>query len=444
MDDIIRETLDGVLAHVWQDFDKNGLQTASLPGYIRRGDRIGIHLLKPDQVVRELARGTSFPHTTPDTLVAASEVGGTLFFDVSRVREHNTMGGIRASTRHYRAGGVIVGFALTDLNTTRLYSMTAYFPGLTRWSNIRGMVDSVHVGDDHRSRSWTTTVAAAEEQRSSFSRTHSLTVSTHWSVTGPDDDRRVFAPLEVSSASTRPLDWLQHILVLSAIQDLLGFAYDGYVAADGGDVALDVNRDGKPHSVPKFWSVDLMERSAGIQEPTSMTEFPLFRYETIGGVGGLKRWARLSQEHGRATGPLVAKYRIGISAVESQLNDIANGIEYWVNYHCRKKVAWANAVGKKDWHSKRLARHVGRPFEEFVGDAEKWGNRFRDRFCDLKHDSSLKYDANEIYLLAETGRILLACDLLNRIAMSKAPSRAICQSHRTHHLSVNVKNLLSV
>jgi hypothetical protein len=41
-------------------------------------------------------------------------------------------------------------------------------------------------------------------------------------------------------------------------------------------------------------------------------------------------------------------------------------------------------------------------------------------YGDLKHDSSLNYDANEIYLLAETGRILLACAPLNRIAMNKA------------------------
>jgi hypothetical protein len=91
---------------------------------------------------------------------------------------------------------------------------------------------------------------------------------------------------------------------------------------------------------------------------------------------------------------------------------------------------------------KRLARHVGKPFEEYVGDIAKWGNRFWGRYGDLKHDSSLKYDANEIYLLAETGRILLACALLNRVAMNKAPARAICQSHRTHNLGAAMRDLL--
>jgi hypothetical protein len=163
----------------------------------------------------------------------------------------------------------------------------------------------------------------------------------------------VFTPLEVSSVSTRPLDWLQHLLVLSNVQDLLSLAYDGYVSADGGDVVLDTNREGKPNSAPKLWSADLMERRAGIPAPKAMTEVPLFQYETVGGIDGLKRWVRLSQDHGRATGPLVAKYRIGMSAVESQLNDVANAIEYWVNYHKRQKKAWAALTGKNDWHSKK-------------------------------------------------------------------------------------------
>jgi len=89
----------------------------------------------------------------------------------------------------------------------------------------------------------------------------------------------------------------------------------------------------------------------------------------------LKRWAKLCQQHGRATGSLVAKCRIGTSAVESQLNDIAGGIEYWVNYHRRQKAACAEQLRKKDWHAKVLARQVGPPYEEFVGDIEKWADR---------------------------------------------------------------------
>jgi hypothetical protein len=67
-----------------------------------------------------------------------------------------------------------------------------------------------------------------------------------------------------------------------------------------------------------------------------------------------------------------------------------------------------------------------------------------DRYGDLKHDSSLKYDAGELYLLAETGRILLACALLNRIALNKTPSKVICGSHRTDGLGVDIRRLLGV
>lgn len=74
MDEVIRETLDGVLAHVWLDFDSDGVNSPSLPGYIRHGDQLGIHLLKPNRNLRDFARDVSFPQTTPNTLVAASEV----------------------------------------------------------------------------------------------------------------------------------------------------------------------------------------------------------------------------------------------------------------------------------------------------------------------------------------------------------------------------------
>ncbi|WP_369403323.1 MULTISPECIES: HEPN domain-containing protein [Gordonia] len=72
--------------------------------------------------------------------------------------------------------------------------------------------------------------------------------------------------------------------------------------------------------------------------------------------------------------------------------------------------------------------HVGSAFRKFVGGDEcKWARLFWDRYTALKHDPLVSYDSYEISTLMRSGRILLMCALLNRVAGSKAPTRWICR-----------------
>ncbi|WP_156517753.1 HEPN domain-containing protein [Rhodococcus sp. LB1] len=441
MDELIEDSLAGTMASIWPNFESTRLGEDFVPGYVRlENDVLAVHALKPRNAT---LRDWNNVQQLPEAIVAATEQSGSIFFDVVGVRDKDIVGATRASTRHYRTRGAVVGFRVDELRSIKIRRMTAYFPGLTRWSGMSGATHRHEVGADGRPTSWSTTVRAAPDREAKLSAGRKLVISTHWSVTGADDDRRIFTPFSVSSMSAKPLPWHDHLWPLTTIQDLVSLAYEGFVTADGGVAELDLTNTATPRTTPKLWSSQLMQCPAGVDTPNSMNEIPMFYLENIGGINGLKRWVTLTELHGRAVGPLTSRYRIGSgAAVESRLNDVAVGIEYWVNYHKKQKTAWATPNRNKDFQPERLARHVGKPFTDFVGDPVRWAKLFWDRYGDLKHASSLQYDGYEIHLLAESGLILLACALLNRIAGSKNPSRMICEGHRNHNLGLEMRRML--
>jgi hypothetical protein len=129
--------------------------------------------------------------------------------------------------------------------------------------------------------------------------------------------------------------------------------------------------------------------------------------------------------------------------VETQLLEIATAIEYWVALH-RRTTQWANNTTKRGAHALALARHVGKSFADLVGDPAAWGERFWPTYILLKHEPNAEYDAYEVSLLAQTGTILLQSALLNRVAGTSAPARAICTSHRHHVTGERTRDLLGM
>ena len=147
----------------------------------------------------------------PDSLLAVSEIHGTLLFDVTRTGGRRTVGGPRASSRHYYARAIAVGFAADGLKSSKMYEMTAYFPGMEYWSSLTGSTTEVEHDQFRRPAVITTRIEAAQEHVSKLSSSRSISVSTHFAVTGPKDGQRVFTPLSISSVSRSPMDWREHI-----------------------------------------------------------------------------------------------------------------------------------------------------------------------------------------------------------------------------------------
>jgi hypothetical protein len=443
LDQLVADTLAGSVAHVWPFFGEAGWQDKTFTANIvREENRVKVSVLAPGPIGSILETIPEHDHM-PDSLLTVSEIHGTLLFDVTRIGGQRVVGGPRASSRHYYARAMAVGFDAGRLKSSKMYEMTAYFPGMEYWSSLTGSTTEVEHDQFHRPTVITTRIEAAAEHVSKLSSSRSISISTHFAVTGPKDDQRVFTPLSISSVSRSPMDWREHMNTLISIQNLVSLCWDGFVSADGGYVRLDLV---EPEEVSnaKFWSDRLMEVPVGTEPPDPHQSFPLLRYETIGGVDGIRRWLRLSDEHYRATGPLTARHRISRhTPAESRLLDICTGIEYWVNFHTKKDRAWAKQRNRKDVQPERLARHLGKNFTDFVGVPQKWARLLWKRYEALKHEPVYHYDAREIAILADSAQVLLLCAVMNRVAGSKIATKVVCESPRNDHLKWDVREVVT-
>ena len=176
-----------------------------------------------------------------------------------------------------------------------------------------------------------------------------------------------------------------------------------------------------------------------------MTQIPMFSLDTIGGARGVRNWIRLDHAYPRATGPITNEHRFGASGVETRLIEVALGLEYWTKVNQQLGRAWAKPRKrtKKSYEPLPMAigRHVGPAFTKFVGDLDKWADRFWDTYNSLKHAPNFEYDIGEVELLGESGALLLLGALLNRAANNRTPMSVICDSHRTHMIGYNVRKL---
>ena len=432
----------GSLAHLWPDFDSSKISLNPEPGYLRTADdgSLTVAVLEgSDFNALEKMRSGSIP----DTIAAATEQGGTLLADVWPINRSFVIGGTKASTSRYRARLAVVGFSVDALNSSNFQSISLFIPGISEWAGVQGSSPSSEKDPEGRVESFTTTVRAARPSSVKINRSRELELSTHWEVTGPNDHRIVYAPTKFTVRSTgRLVDWSEFLDPLLCVQDLANLAFKGFVAADGGEAALDM----VPVTGPRprrlaLWSHRAMVIPKGGKAPRSMNEIPTFYMQHIGGIEGIRRWIHLNERHPRATGPLISRFRHGMPNAETHLTNVAIAIEYWVNTHGRT-TKWASYKPLKLNHAERLARHIGAEFKEFVGDEKLWAKKFWDLYGDLKHNHKAFYSKREVHLLAESGTILLECALLNRVAGNKIPSRAICRSHRNDRISSEIKDLI--
>ncbi|WP_402374968.1 ApeA N-terminal domain 1-containing protein [Isoptericola rhizosphaerae] len=428
------DLMTGAVGYFWTDVDEVMALDRAMPGHV--------HLSADGDLQIDLLVPNADPFgdvPLPSSVAATTSVGGALFLDVGHGRLATTHGGYRVATRTYRAHGVVTGAPLRDLRSDGFRDVSAFFPGIARWAGVAGSSTAPAKGEDGRLTSLAITVQAAEARAQDLGKGRQLELSTHWQVDGPEDRRTIYAPVEFKVSASRPASWSDLIPPLQSIQGLLSLAYDGLVVADGGRVTMDTDRP--PMESPKWWTARIMRRPDGARAPRSMTEIPNFHLSTIGGIAGLRRWIDLTDKHPRATGPLLAGHRYGLQNVETRLMEIAAAIEYWVSAH-RRSAQWARKSQGQGRFAANLAARVGAPFGDLVGDPMAWARRFWKTYTLLKHEPNSEYDAYEVSLLAATGAVLLQSALLNRVAGTSAPARAICDSHRYYHLGAQTRGLL--
>ncbi|NMM83103.1 hypothetical protein B2J88_01750 [Rhodococcus sp. SRB_17] len=443
MNEYLQSTMDGTSGYFWDHVPAELDLDTSLPGYVSLHADGYFHIVVVTSHV-DAAFNSSAELEYPESVVGMTNVRGSLFFDFAAMSESKILGAARASTRTYKTRSTIIGVSLDELKSDKIKSLSIQLPNLTKWSGLDEIDESFTKDDSGRMMSWTGTVRSADPIVGALSSGLKLSLSTSWSVNGPDDNRVVSAPLVVSTESTRPRNWHDLIGPLIAVQDLINLAHKGHVVANGGTATLDVMPGRRPSGAPAFWSDRLMSVPDRGEAPRNMNEFPAFSLADIGGLKGIRAWIKLDSEHPRATGPLVNRYRYGRAGVEMRLMEIAMGIEYWTG--ANRKLQWAKSVkvnGKAEKLPNALTRKVGRPFSDFVGDPKAWSDLFWDSYNQLKHAPSFQYNVDDLYYLGESGALLLEAALLNRVAGNSIPAKAIFSSHRNQDIGQKITRLIA-
>jgi len=409
------------------------------PGHVRWMEEEGLFridtLLENHQDVRNI-ESSPVPHT----LVGRTASSGIVATGVLRRNISHNSASQRVSMATYRATTLIHGLDPGRLTKPGVFQVSVRIPGITNWAGISALKEDHTSSDDGRALSYSIEARTPEDIGLKLNKGRQLVLSAHWESTGPEDKRVIFAPVEISCKANRPKEYFELREPLLRIQELVSLAYEGLITAEGG--AVDLPTEGPAWRRPELWDSPLMWRRPGTDSPRSMTEFPLFSLADLGNAAGLGRWVRIWRSYGPAVRPLADRFRIGESSAPVRLMDIAAGIEHWVARH-KRTTNWA----QEKFVPYALAKYVGSEFGDFVGDARAWADVFWDHYLDAKHYRSEKPTAYEgdhaTSLLAESGRVLLMCVILNRVGNSKLPSRAILSSHRTHSLSRRTQELVS-
>jgi hypothetical protein len=190
-----------------------------------------------------------------------------------------------------------------------------------------------------------------------------------------------------------------------------------------------------------MWNGALMRALPAVESLTPK-QVPAFDLASIGGINGLKRWIRLAESYSLAARVVTDRYRMGHTRAVDAIRDAANGIEYWVNAH-RRTAKWPQLPKdiKNPSPAKALARHIGGPFTTWVGNPNKWAEDFWSAYNQLKHEPNFIFESYNLADLATSGRLLLAAALLNRVALSKTPSKHLFGSAEYHNLGFRFREL---
>lgn len=407
-----------------------GKSSIEAPGYMKLEDSgvFQVELLPP--------RGERQPPDLPSMIIAATPKGQAVLFDVRTGSYQWGFSRSRPGVWRLTAAGAVLDAPAAHLVSHKVRGLSAYFPGAAKWAGVPVPTVAAKAGDDGRPTSATIEVPQVTPRQVALRSGLTLSLGQHWRISGPGDERTLFAPLEVRVDSPRPTDWHRLIWPIRSAQGLMALAYEGLILARGGGVHMDVEDGYVPMTTPSLWSSRLMVAAEGGRVVESTNVPPAFWLSTLGGIDALRRWIHLEHRYPRAVGPVVAPHRFGSGYVETRLLEVAAAIEYWVAAH-RRSAAWA-AKGQ-GVPAYALASRVGRPFAEFVGNPKEWADEFHDTNNALKHRPNLAYDGARVAHLADSGALLLQVALLSRVGGGQRVSSAVLGSSRYYNLSTALR-----
>lgn len=420
--------LDGSLGFFWPQEASQAVIKEQLarPSFIQYQDRAVNLKLLVENVFEAMPR--AFEKTPiPMGFVGVCEGTGAIVMDISRSGGGNlAIGGHRASTENFTAQTVVATNEALDAHQLLLHEATIRLAGtkLFDWAHQEAYDSTVRTDPaTKRVQSATLELLPTTPETASIPGFGDVIVAADWSLgTRTETVVSVDLALELTVRTRRPTPSREVLGRLGSLQLLVSAVFDGLVAADGGWAKLP-GLDSKG----ALWNSVLMGEPAGTHvKPHSEKDLPFVDLPLIGGVAGLSRWIRLSDQHPRVMAPIVNRWRRGRVSPALQLVECAVAIEYWVAYH-RRRAKWANESNN---YPLMAAKQAASEFGDFVGDREVWAERLWDNYGALKHRPHANIDASEVAVLGESCYFLLLGLLLDRIADSKRPSRTLSETPR--------------
>lgn len=433
MADKVDRLLGGSLGSFWPihagvtpDLD----DSKSSPGFLHELDGdIELVLLRDDPMPNPT------PKRVPVGFIGTTEHGGVLVRDVFSVTRSFSFGTSKAAVDRYSAETAITEPQIDSLDSVDLASASGSFggDGPIEWAGMDAISRTVSTNSLGRVQSARVDMKSVPDLVASIGDFSRLRLTAHWHLNEkPGSGHAVDTALRVSVETSRPSRKRNLIVPLLSVQDLLGLAFGGrYGVTEGTGTPVGSQQAGE------MWTSQLMGTPPGVSG-ADREAFPIWSLDDIGGADGLARWVTLSRTHPRAVGPIVRRLRAGVTSAEVQTLELGAAIEYWFNVNKVLKRSWVQpkvkGKGGNGFYAKALARHVGPSFTDWVGDPLTWAELFWKNYNGLKHDPAFSYSHRDLSLCAEGAHRLLVAALLNRVAPSKRPARALFGDHRNKRL----------
>lgn len=197
------------------------------------------------------------------------------------------------------------------------------------------------------------------------------------------------------------------IYFATALQDLISFAYKGFVPIEEVLIIKDGNS-------ANYWLDELIHPPLG-HSSFSQTNLPLFRPTNLGGIDGIAKWLREYSKLAKAIGPISYRWSKKRVPVEILINNIGVGVEAICN------IATKEEKNKFDTKFKQYftAQIAGEYFSKWLSKDDNANKKFAElvkhHYNKVKHNPKLDYDLGDTFVVAEAAAIMLKFAIFEKI-----------------------------
>lgn len=433
----LNAVLDGTLGHFWPCIDNGQPSEDALSGYVRRSVD---NLLEVDVLVEveldELLSGKSMPNVTS----CFGLVRPTAIMLLDRSQHSGRWHiGPQASSETYRFRATIPDAPLDEVTSSNIYELSTLFPGLLAWANMSTMRRTHGRDDDGINRSVEYTLESTHE-RTKVRITPRITLwaEPFWQVNESVESANLNTSLEIGISSTKPIEARELANELKRVRDLLSILHQRDVCGDLCHVRLDHDHYAKKRYL--LWHSKLNVASSDAVDFSQKDLRPFVSLVDIGGMDSIARWIKLRKRYPRLSTAITSYWEVGRKPAIVEITELAMTMEYCValaRKRSKKNPAWTEARN----HAHAIAKVVGKPFDDWCGDAEEWSLLFWEAYNHFKHNH-LDRDHREIQVLAASARLLLTSYLLTRISNKKVASRKFLDDYRWNNIKGETANLI--